>query len=226
MANDRQHKMLILACGALAKEIVHLTKQLGIDADLQCLPAGYHNRPQKIVPHLKTLLDERGADYARILIGYGDCGTGGGLDRLLENYDHAFRLDGAHCYAFYAGLEQFDAMMEAEIGTFFLTDYLVRHFDTLIIKGMGLDRFPELRDSYFEHYTKLTYLAQTEDESLKLAAQRAADRLGLSYEFRLTGYGNLQSAIAELEKTKFDNIDAPDVARQKVSLPQKGFSLV
>ena len=199
MTNAPQHKTLILACGALAKEIVYLLKQFDQSADLQCLPAGYHNTPQKIIPALKAILDERSGDYDRVLIGYGDCGTGGGLDTLLKNYKNAMRIPGAHCYAFFSGLRNFDEMMEEQLGTFFLTDYLVQHFDTLIIKGMGLDRFPGLRDTYFEHYKKLTYLAQTQDEALKVKAQMAALRLGLSFEYRLVGYGGLASAISFLD---------------------------
>jgi len=125
--SEARHNTLVLACGALAKEVLALKSSMGFSDgvfDLQCLPAGYHNHPEKIVPAL-------------ILIGYGDCGTGGGLDRLLENYPKAERLPGAHCYAFYAGLAEFDAMMEEELGSFFLTDYLVRHFKTLIVKGFG-----------------------------------------------------------------------------------------
>jgi len=197
--SETPHKILILACGALAKEIVHLLGQLSEQVELKCLPAIYHNHPEKIVPALKTILDEAAQNYERILIGYGDCGTGGGLDRLLENYEQATRLPGAHCYAFYAGLGRFDAMMEDELGTFFLTDYLVRHFDTLIIKGMGLDRYPDLQQTYFKHYKKLTYLAQTDDDDLKSEARTAAKKLGLSYEFRHVGYGGLEDALSALE---------------------------
>ncbi len=169
--------------------------QVSQEAELKCLPAGYHNHPEKIVPGLKAILDECAARYNTILIGYGDCGTGGGLDRLLKSYPNATRLPGAHCYAFYSGLNNFDHMMEAELGTFFLTDYLVRHFETLIIKGMGIDRYPNLIDTYFEHYKKLTYLAQTEDEDLQVQAQEAAHKLGLSYNYHFTGYGELEAAI-------------------------------
>ena len=199
MESGTSHKTLIVACGALAKEIVHLLGQLDRGAELKCLPAGYHNRPEKIVPGLKEILDESYGFYDNILIGYGDCGTGGGLDRLLEDYPKANRLPGAHCYAFYAGLRQFDDMMEEELGTFFLTDYLVRHFETLIIKGMGIDRFPDLQETYFEHYKKLTYLAQADDEGLKNLGQAAANRLGLSYEYKPVGYGSLESAIGSFE---------------------------
>ena len=187
---------LIIACGALAKEIVFLQKQLGLKADLQCLPADFHNRPSKIIPGLKTILDERASSYRRILIGYGDCGTGGGLDRLLEHYPSTMRLPGAHCYSFFSGLGQFNKMMEGELGSFFLTDYLVRHFDTIIIKGMGLNRFPELKETYFKNYKKLVYVAQTKDVKLKQKAQEAAIKLGLSFEYKFVGYGALATTMA------------------------------
>jgi len=193
------HKTLIVACGALAKEIVYVLKQLAHTADLQCLPADYHNRPEKIVPGLKTILDKQAGKYDRILIGYGDCGTGGGLDRLLENYANAVRLPGAHCYAFYTGLNRFENLMEAELGTFFLTDYLARHFKTLIVKGMGIDQYPELKDTYFENYEKLVYLSQAPDPHLINLAREAALFLGLIFEHRQVGYGGLATAISWLE---------------------------
>lgn len=192
------HKTLVLACGALAKEIVRLQNIREAEFDLQCLPAGYHNTPTKIVPALQNVLDERGADYDRVIVGYGDCGTGGGLDRLLEKYPNAERLPGAHCYAFYAGLPEFDAMMEEELGSFFLTDYLVRHFDTLIFKGMGLDRYPQHRDLYFKYYKRLIYISQEPNDELIAQAKIAAGRLGLAFEHRLVGYGDLDDKISEL----------------------------
>ncbi|WP_409432991.1 DUF1638 domain-containing protein [Litorimonas sp. RW-G-Af-16] len=192
------HKTLVLACGALAKEIVRLQTLRGAIFDLQCLPAGYHNTPDKIVPELRKLLDARAGDYDRVIIGYGDCGTGGGLDRLLADYPKAERLPGAHCYAFYAGLPEFDAMMEEELGSFFLTDYLVRHFETLIIKGMGLDRFPNLRDDYFKHYKRLVYISQAPDADLVKQAEAAAVRLGLAFEQRDVGYGALQGMVRSI----------------------------
>ena len=198
----KRHKTLILACGALAKEIVTLKEMLGFEEgvfDLQCLPANYHNFPDKIVPALEQILDERGNRYDRILIGYGDCGTGGGLDRMLANYPKAERLSGAHCYAFYAGLEEFSAMMDEELGTFFLTDYLVRHFQTLVIKGFGIDRYPELKDTYFANYKRLIYMSQTPTDVLLNDAQAAADYLGLDFEHRSTGYGLLKEHIARLK---------------------------
>lgn len=193
-------KNLIVACGALAKEIVYLAHQFGQDVELKCLPAGYHNNPERIVPALKAILDDRAADFDSILIGYGDCGTGGGLDRLLEHYPNAERLPGAHCYAFYAGLQCFDELMEDEVGTFFLTDYLVRHFDTLIMKGMGLDRYPHLQEDYFGNYKKLTYLSQQPDAGLIAKGKDAALQLGLLFEHKPVGFGQLSVGVSSLHK--------------------------
>lgn len=197
------HKTLIVACGALAKEIIALKKVFAVSddvVDLQCLPAGYHNHPDKIVPGLKKIFDERGGTYDRIFVGYGDCGTGGALDRLLEGYPTADRLPGAHCYAFFAGLESFDEMMEEELGSFFLTDYLAQHFETLIIKGFGIDRYPNLKEMYFEHYKRLIYLSQDPTDALMVKAKAAADELGLEFEHRPVGYGVLETEIAKMPK--------------------------
>lgn len=199
------HRTLIVACGALAKEIIALKKSFNVAeeaVDLQCLPAGYHNHPEKIVPDLKKILDKQGAKYDRFLVGYGDCGTGGGLDQLLEDYPKAERLPGTHCYAFFAGLEVFEEMMEEELGSFFLTDYLARHFETLIIKGLGLDRHPNLKTIYFEHYKRLVYLSQAPDQTIVDKAKKAADFLDLDFEHRPVGYGVLQSKIAALPKSE------------------------
>ncbi len=195
-----QHKTLVLACGALAKEILFIQEQTGAQFDLQCLPAGYHNFPDKIVPGLKKHFDVDYDNYDRILIGYGDCGTGGGLDRFMAEYPKAERLPGAHCYAFFAGLEQFDAMMEEELGSFFLTDYLVRHFKTLVVKGFGIDRYPNLKDMYFEHYKRLIYLVQDTSQNLSTQAKEAADFLGLEYEERQVGYGLLTNALMKASR--------------------------
>ena len=200
-----RHTTLVLACGALAKEIVFLKMRLGSEVDsfdLQCLPAEYHNMPTKIVPALEKVLRERGADYDRILIGYGDCGTGGGLDRLLENYPNAERIEGAHCYQFFAGNALFDATMEEELGSFFLTDYLVRHFDRIIIKGMGLDRFPDLHEMYFKHYKRVVYFSQRHDEDLIAKGEAAARRLGLDFVYKHVGYGELGRAINALPQSE------------------------
>ena len=203
------HRTLIIACGALAKEILALKDSMNFDDnafELRCLPAGYHNRPEKIVPGLEKILDAEAKKFDRILIGYGDCGTGGGLDSFLTSYPHAERLPGAHCYAFYAGLDQFDSMMEEELGTFFLTDYLVRHFDTLIIKGFGIDRYPNLKDMYFENYKRLIYTSQAPNDELIAKAKQAANYLELEFEHRNVGYGELASYIADLVPVESNHV--------------------
>ncbi len=197
-----RHKTLVLACGALAKEILFLKDQIGAEFDLQCLPASYHNFPDKIVPGLEKELGDTYGNYDEILIGYGDCGTGGGLDRFLADYPNARRLPGAHCYAFFAGISEFDAMMEEELGSFFLTDYLVRHFQTLIVKGFGIEKYPNLKDMYFENYKRLIYLVQDPSQNLSTKAQEAAEFLGLEYEERRVGYGLMADAIEYIAKDK------------------------
>ncbi len=193
-------KTLIIACGALAKEILFLKDMLreaGRSIDLQCLPANYHNSPDKIIPGLEAVIAEKGSDYGRILIGYGDCGTGGQLDTFIKK-NGLERLPGAHCYAFFAGLDRFDALMEEELGSFFLTDYLVQFFDKLVIEGFGIDKYPDLRDVYFPNYKRIVYLAQTEDKALQEKAKAAARTLGLDYAYRFTGYGELANVIKAL----------------------------
>lgn len=192
-------RCLVLACGALAREIIALKGQLGLPDDafeLQCLPADLHNRPALIAPRVEAVLAERRQDFDRVLVGYGECGTGGALDAVLAKYD-ASRLPHSHCYEFFAGSADFAAICEAEIGSFFLTDFLARHFDRLVIGGLGLDRHPHLRDAYFGNYRDLVYLSQTEDADLQARARAAAERLGLRYVHRQVGYGDLAEAIRE-----------------------------
>jgi len=186
-------KTLIIACGALAREISWLIEINGWDRfDVTCLPANLHNRPQWIPSRMQEKISaaKKSGKYGKIVVGYGDCGTGGELDQVLEA-EGIERLPGAHCYEFYATTKDFDIMVDDEIGSFFLTDYLVRFFDSLIIKGLALDRHPELLPDYFGAYNRLVYLAQTEDEALDIKAQKAATRLGLEYHKRFTGYGDL-----------------------------------
>jgi len=184
-------KTLLIACGALAREMLALIEVNGWNhLVLECLPAKLHNRPEKIPDAVRDKIAASRGSFERIFVGYADCGTGGLLDRVLEA-EGVERIGGPHCYSFYAGADAFEALHEQEVGSFYLTDYLVRHFETLIIKGMGLDRFPELMEAYFGNYRRLVYLAQTEDETLVEKAKAAADRLGLAYEYRFTGYGEL-----------------------------------
>lgn len=188
---------LLIACGALAQEITALIRaNRWSHMAITCVPAQYHNRPEKITPAVREKIRAARGDYDRILVVYGDCGTGGELDAMLAE-EGIERIDGPHCYQFYAGRADFEAMMDADPGTFFLTDYLVRHFDLLIIRGLGLDRHPALRDEYFGNYHKLVYLAQTDNADLVAQARAAAAQLGLDFEYRYTGYGELERFMAE-----------------------------
>ena len=167
---------LVIGCGALARELVELTRRAGLPAmDLTCLPASLHNRPERIPGAVAARIRRARADgYDRIFVAYADCGTGGLLDRVLEAEGVA-RLEGAHCYEVYAGRAAFAALHDAEPGTFYLTDYLVRNFDRLVVRGLGLDRHPELLPIYFGNYRRLVYLAQTDDAELD-AARRGRRR--------------------------------------------------
>lgn len=187
-----QGKVLLLACGALACEIVDLVERnRWTGFDLQCLPAKWHNTPEKIVPALREKIRAAKGSYESIFVLYGDCGTGGTLDRLLAE-EGVERLDGPHCYAFFSGNEEFARHSEEDVTSFFLTDYLARHFDKLIWEGLGMDRHPELLPLYFGNYTRIVFLAQTRNEDLAKKAMEAAKRLGLAYEYRYTGYGELE----------------------------------
>lgn len=189
--------LLIIACGALAREIGWVIDAGGLkDIDLTCLPADLHNRPDRIPAEMRRKIDANKDKYERIVALYADCGTGGLLDELLAEKG-VERIGGAHCYAFYAGEQTFEKMHEDEVGTFYLTDYLVRFFDRLIIEGLGIDRHPELEEVYFGNYKRLVYLAQTEDSDLQRKAEGAADRLGLEYQYHFTGYGGLGDFITE-----------------------------
>lgn len=190
-------RTLLIACGALARETLAVIEASGVPGlEVTCISALLHNRPQRIPDAVRAKIREHRADYARILVLYGDCGTGGELDRVLAE-EGVRRIEGPHCYAFYAGQAVFDALAEAEPGTFYLTDFLVRQFDTLVIEGLGLDRHPELLPLYFGNYRRLVYLAQTEDAALLAAARAAAERLGLAFEHRFTGL----SGLAEFVRT-------------------------
>ena len=188
---------LVIGCGALAPELVSLTRRAGLPAmDLACLPATLHNRPEQIPGLIRARIRRARADgYDRIFIAYADCGTGGLLDRVLEA-EGVDRLEGAHCYEVFAGRAAFAALSDAEPGTFYLTDFLARNFDRLVIRGLGLDRHPELQPLYFGNYRRLVFLAQTEDAALTGLARRGAGRLGLAFERRFTGLGDLAGQVA------------------------------
>lgn len=188
-------RVLVIACGALAREIGAITKGAGLNhIDLVCLPASLHNTPDRIPGAVQGAITAGRQTHDHIFVAYADCGTGGALDRVLRD-ENIERLPGPHCYAFYSGVEPFLAAGDADMRSFFLTDFLARQFETLVIKPLGLDRHPELRDAYFGQYEALVYLAQTDDATLNKAATDAAIRLGLRYERRFVGYGDL--ALAE-----------------------------
>jgi hypothetical protein len=189
-------KTLVIACGALGREIVDAIRLNGWShLSVTCLPAIWHNRPSKIPEGVRRKIAEARGHYGRILVAYADCGTGGELDRILDE-EGVERIDGPHCYAFYEGLEAFEVAAEKNPACFYLTDYLVRHFDRLIIEGLGIDRHPELLGDYFGNYTTLVYLAQTEDPALQAKAEAAAEKLGLNFEMRTTGLGGLGRFLA------------------------------
>jgi len=186
---------VIICCSALMREILQVNKINGWDHfEVQCISAELHNYPEKICAAVQLLIDQAVAQEQHVFVAYADCGTGGLLDAMLQA-QHIERIPGAHCYEFYAGSAQFNTFHEAELGTFYLTDFLVRHFDRLVIKGLGLDRKPELEPLYFGHYKKLIYIAQSRDEKLQAQARRAAARLGLEYQYHFSGSGDLGHSL-------------------------------
>jgi hypothetical protein len=188
-------RVLVIGCGALARELVAVIDQAGLaNVDLTCLPATLHNRPGGIPAAVRDKIRAARPRYEQIFIAYADCGTGGLLDLALAD-EGVERLPGAHCYEFYSGSAAFAAMSEEDPATFYLTDFLARNFDRLVIQGLGLDRHPELLATYFGNYHRLIYLAQTNDPGLVRAARRAARRLGLAFELRRTGYGDLATSV-------------------------------
>lgn len=188
-------EVLVLACGAIAREVLAVIRLNGwTNVTVRCLPAKLHSRPELIAPAVDAKLTELRDRYERVLVAYADCGTGGALDKVLERH-HIERLPGAHCYGFLTGNATWEELHDAEPATFYLTDFLARHFDALVIRGLGLDRHPELLPQYFGNYRRLLYLAQTEDEDLRARARAAAEKLGLEYEEQRTGYGDLVPSL-------------------------------
>lgn len=188
-------RILVLACGALAREILVFTDQMP-HVDLQCLPAILHNHPERIVPAVRDAMDAA-EEYDRVFLAYADCGTGGLLANAAAELGIEM-LPGPHCYAFFEGTDTFLARAEDEITAFYLTDFLARQFDAFVWEPLGLDRHSELRDMYFGHYEKLVFQAQTDDPALTAKAEDCARRLGLAFERRFTGYGELGAAMKAL----------------------------
>jgi hypothetical protein len=190
-----QRRLLVIACGALARELLAVLGASGWPhIRIQCLPADLHNRPERITDAVRQKIRAARGRYERLFVAYGDCGTGGALDRMLIE-EGVERLPGAHCYEFLAGSSQFERLSDAEPGTFYLTDFLLRHFDRIVIGGLGLDRFPHLAAQYFGNYRRLVYLAQQPSEERMAAARAAAARLGLQFEAHCTGLAPLTRAL-------------------------------
>ncbi len=190
-------RLLVIGCGALAEELSALKRANQWTAlDIKCLDAALHNRPERIADRLESVLAQHHAEYTNILIAYADCGTGGAVDRVAQQFN-AQRLPGAHCYEFYATSPVFEALAEAEPGTFYLTDFLARHFDRLVVEEMKLDEHPELEEMLFGRYRKVVYLAQGDSSELLVQAERAATRLKLPLEVVTTGYGLLAKKVEE-----------------------------
>ncbi len=193
---------LLLACGALGREVIAVLEAGGVGGlEVTCLPANLHNKPQLIAEAVRDKVRKHRDEYDNIFVLYADCGTGGDLDKVCDE-EGVVRIPGAHCYEFYAGASAFEQMADAEPATFYLTNYLTRHFETLIMVGLGLDRFPELLPDYFGNYSRVVYLAQTDDPELDEQARKAAEKLGLAYERRFTGYGELADFIVQAAQTE------------------------
>jgi Protein of unknown function (DUF1638) len=192
--NSTPPRPLVLACGALAGDLraVLEASDLSAHLDVEYMPANLHNRPDEIAPTLRPLLQTAFDAGRQVFAAYADCGTGGRIDALLEEFPGVQRLPGAHCYEFFAGTEQFETLHNEELGTFYLTDFLTKHFDALVWSGLGLDRHPELRDTYFGNYRRLVLLSQTSDPSIVALARDAAERLGLAFVHHPTGRDGLR----------------------------------
>ena len=193
---NNAHTVAFVLCGALAREVIAIAQRHGWDVALFGVAAGDHMQPLRIAPDVERRLRELIPRFERIVVLYGDCGTSGRLDEVLARYNVP-RISGPHCYEMYGGAA-FDAQMARDPGAFFLTDFLVRGFEGTIAKGLGLDRFPELRDVYFANYNRLVYMVQQEDAALIAKAHMIAARLGLPLELQRTGYGQLEQRLVDL----------------------------
>jgi hypothetical protein len=210
---------LLVVCGALAREVITARDSNGWDAKVVALPASLHNRPKDIPAAVERRVAESGAEFEPVIVVYGECGPRGELGRLLRERGW-LGLSGPHCYAAYAGGQQFDEMMRDEPGTFFLTDYLVEFFDHLVIKGLGLDRFPDLSADYFGNYRRVVYLQQRRDATLLRKATLAAEAIGLPLEIRFTGLVTLEEEIEELLKRPTAPAGLPRESRASVAMEE------
>ncbi|NNF53411.1 MAG: DUF1638 domain-containing protein [Acidimicrobiales bacterium] len=205
---DNAESALVIACGALVREIRAVWDQFPDSplANVSYLPAPLHNRPEQIVPAIQEQLRAKEGTYSSVLLGYGDCGTGGHLDAFIDRWNSKDpsipmrRMSGDHCYEFLTGSNAFAEIHEAELGTFFLTDFIVVNFDSLIWRGLGMDKHPELRDMYFGNYTRALYLAQEPTSVRIAAAEAAAAKLGLRFETHTTGFEPFREQLVSLAR--------------------------
>lgn len=182
-----QDKVLVIACGAISRELVRIGKLNRWDhIEFQCLPPDLHNQPERIPLAIKAKVETQVSLYKKIFVAYADCGTGGALDKVLSEYEIE-RIPGAHCYEFFSGTDIFQELTETEPGSFYLTDFLTRHFERLVIKGLGIDRMPQLKSVYFNNYKRLVYLAQSDSGELQTMARQHAQTLGLDYQYHYCG---------------------------------------
>ncbi|MGX5827257.1 DUF1638 domain-containing protein [Mesorhizobium sp. 43Arga] len=198
---NQTDRLLVIACGMIAREVLAVKEQLGLThLELTCLPAEFHFYPDRIAPAMDRAIEKAKAEgYINIFVGYADCGTGGLLDRVIEKHG-VERMAGPHCFAFYQGMEAYAKVADDDMMSFYMTDFLCRQFDAFFMKPLGLDKHPELIKDYFGNYEKLVYLAQTDDPELDKVAEKAAALLGLAYERRATGYGDLTAGMAQAAK--------------------------
>jgi hypothetical protein len=202
MTTASPERLLVLACGALAREVLAIRRANRWEhVDVHCLPAKLHVSPERIPAAVDEALTATIGRYDRVFVGYADCGTAGALDRVLDRHGVA-RLAGAHCYAVYAGLDEWDAIQDEEPGTYYLTDFLVEHFESLVVRPLGLDRHPELRDDYFRNYRRVVYLSQADDPKRLDDARACADQIGLPFVHRKTGYGLLSGSLDAFAKAR------------------------
>ena len=197
LSSGRAGRVLVIACGALAREILELIERNGwTHIELKCLPAKLHLRPELITDAIASAVRDGRRSHDEIFVAYADCGTGGQLEKRCQELGVTM-IAGPHCYSFFEGNDAFRERADEELSTFYLTDFLARQFDAFVWKPLGLDRYPELRDQYFGNYNKLVYLSQKEDADLQAKAKDCAELLNLAYEYRFTGFGDLENSLSE-----------------------------
>ncbi len=195
--SERSGRVALIACGALAQPAAGVVARRGWPVDVHPLPPLLHNRPDRIAAEVRDAAERLRLTYSRVVVGYADCGTYGALDEVCRDLDLP-RLPGLHCYDVYAGSDRLERFFDAQPGTYLLTDFLARSFARTVLQELGLDRYPELRESYFGHYTRVVWLAQQPDAELRTLAEQAAAAIGLPLTVVETGDHGLEQALAGL----------------------------